>query len=154
MFDEVDFTRPSTAQGLEPVPLEGGSQISDDDALAKQSFEDALSRIVCGSATSAAGGAASPEQESLDFCDKYYESLLDRPMQENKKTPLTPTLVGVKLVEVVTREIQLIPEQVASMTIPILPEGTFDPFQNTFSFFWQPCFMCNLNTHTHTHTQC
>ena len=35
-------------------------------------------------------------------------------MKENKKTPLTRTLVGVELVEAITPKIQLTPEQATS----------------------------------------
>ena len=37
-----------------------------------------------------------------------------------KKPPLTRTLSGAELVEAITREMQLTPEQVPSMAIPIL----------------------------------
>ena len=62
MFDEGASARPSTAQNPYSMSLEGGSQVADDGALAKQTFEDALSRVVGGGATSAAGGAASPDR--------------------------------------------------------------------------------------------
>ena len=44
-------------------------------------------------------------------------------IRRNKKTPLTRTVAGAELVEVVTREMQLTPAQVASMAIPLLTRG-------------------------------
>ena len=127
IFDDRAFVHPSMAKDLEYMPLEGESQVAEYGADARQAFDDALSRALGGCATSAAGGAASPGQESLDSCDKYYYATLERSMKEIKATPLTRTLAGAELVEVVTGEMQLTLEQVASMAIPILvgPAGKF-----------------------------
>ena len=68
------------------MPLEGESPVADDGADARQAFDDVLSRALGGGATSAAGGAASPVQESLDSCDMYYYATLERSMKEVKQT--------------------------------------------------------------------
>ena len=85
IFDDRVFVHSSAAKDLESTPPERESQVADDGADDNKTYEDVLARTLGGSATSAAGGAASPGQESSDSCDKFYYDTFKRTAKELKR---------------------------------------------------------------------
>ena len=133
-FDRSAFEHPPPEVDIESMPPASKPNVGSDADDATKTWEDVVERALShssrarskrgGGATSAAGGAASPEHESLDSSDGWpwlLRALSDRgspkKLQEDRKSI---TFMGSELVEYITRQFQLSPEQVASMPVPII----------------------------------
>ena len=130
-FDRSAFEHPFPDVDIESMPPASKPKVGSDAYDAAKMLDDALERCLAhssraasepgGGATSAAGGAASPGHESPDFLEEMFWAYRDRgcpkKLQEDRKSS---TFMGSELVEYLTRQHQLSPEQVASMAVPII----------------------------------